>query len=65
MPTVATMARGQPIDINNIVLVITQVGTLLGAQASACGGGVPLVATTWGPPTIMTRMSNIDILESQ
>jgi hypothetical protein len=47
------------------VLVITQVGTLLGAQASACGGGVPLVATTWGPPTIMTRMSNIDILESQ
>jgi hypothetical protein len=40
-------------------------GALLGAQTLASGGGVPLVATTGGLLAIMTRMSNIDILEFQ
>jgi hypothetical protein len=60
-----TMVRGQPIHIGGTMPVVAPTRALLGAQALASGGGVPLVATQRGPPAIMTRMSNINVLESQ
>jgi hypothetical protein len=55
------MARGQPIDTSGIVPVVAPTGGLLGAQALGSGGGVPVA--TRGPPAIMTKMSNINVLE--
>lgn len=65
MPIMATMVRGQPIDTGGTMPVVAPTGVLLGAQALASGGGVPLVATQGGPLAIMTRMSTINVLESQ
>lgn len=65
MPIVATMARGQPIDIGGPMLIVAPMGVLLKSQALVDGGGVPLMATIGGPPTIITRMFNINVLESQ
>ncbi len=61
----ATMVRGQLIDTGGTMPVVAPMGALLGAQALASGGGVPIVATQGGPLAIMTRMSNINVLESQ
>jgi len=59
------MARGQPIDIGGPMLIVAPMGVLLKSQALVDGGGVPLMATIGGPPTIITRMFNINVLESQ
>jgi hypothetical protein len=59
------MVRGQPIDTLGIVSIVAPIGTLLGTQALVGGGGVPLVTTRRGPPTIMTKMSNINVFEFQ
>jgi hypothetical protein len=45
VPTVVTMARGQPINTSSIVPIVGPTGALLGAQALASGCDVPTVVT--------------------
>jgi hypothetical protein len=59
------MVRGQLIDTSGFVSIVAPTRALLGTQALVGGGGVPLVATRRGPPAIMTKMSNINVLEFQ